>query len=425
MATIPANVILIWTGTHASIPTGWSRETTLDDKFPKAWGAQNPNVTGGSNTHTHTGGHTHTLVAHHHTYTMANCSESYAINANDPQAVSSGHNHSSSSTTSVTNGSLQSNGSWSSVNQEPPYYTVIFIKPTGTVAALPAGICAHYYGSSAPILWNFCDGANSTPDLRNKYLKGASAGANAGTTGGGTTHVHTVTHGHTADAHYHTGTSPASSDQNRGREQGGGAVYTHKNHTHVVTSSSVVDTVSNYTKTDAGSGDTVEVAYKKLGVIKATVGSARKGMVGLWLGSTASVPINWVLCDGNNGTYDLRDKFVKIGAALANNNETGGANTHTHTAVSHSHTTTGAHTHTMSHGAPSATAQIGGGSGGGIVSTNHTHAFSGINSVSATYSTDNISASTVDNQPAYLTAAYIQLNKVNPGGSFLFSMVNL
>ena len=68
---ISPGIILIWTGSNASIPSGFTRETSLDSKFPKAWGAENPNTTGGSDTHSHTSpSHTHTMVSHSHTVTL-------------------------------------------------------------------------------------------------------------------------------------------------------------------------------------------------------------------------------------------------------------------------------------------------------------------------------------------------------------------
>ncbi len=34
------------------------------------------------------------------------------------------------------------------------------------------------------------------------------------------------------------------------------------------------------------------------------------GGICLWSGSQDSIPNNWVLCDGNNGTPDLRNRFI-------------------------------------------------------------------------------------------------------------------
>jgi len=62
------------------------------------------------------------------------------------------------------------------------------------------------------------------------------------------------------------------------------------------------------------------------------------GVICMWHGTLANIPTGWVLCDGTNGTPDLRDKFVVGAAAAANPGSTGGATTHTHG-------TAGAHTH--------------------------------------------------------------------------------
>jgi len=43
-----------------------------------------------------------------------------------------------------------------------------------------------------------------------------------------------------------------------------------------------------------------------------------KGSIIMWSGSIASIPSGWVLCDGTNGTPDLRDRFV-VGAKQDDN----------------------------------------------------------------------------------------------------------
>lgn len=47
-----------------------------------------------------------------------------------------------------------------------------------------------------------------------------------------------------------------------------------------------------------------------------------------WRGSPASVPAGFVMCDGQNGTPDLRNRFVK--GAMPNDVNTSGGDTHTH-----------------------------------------------------------------------------------------------
>ena len=67
------------------------------------------------------------------------------------------------------------------------------------------------------------------------------------------------------------------------------------------------------------------------------------GIICLWFGSIGSIPSGWVLCDGNNGTPDLRNKFlVGAGDSYAVDG-TGGNATHVHTFTGdgHTHTFTG------------------------------------------------------------------------------------
>lgn len=68
------------------------------------------------------------------------------------------------------------------------------------------------------------------------------------------------------------------------------------------------------------------------------------GAIMLWSGTLLTIPAGFVLCDGLNGTPDLRDKFVVGAAALANPGATGGALTHAHGAhVNHVVTQPSAH----------------------------------------------------------------------------------
>jgi len=71
------------------------------------------------------------------------------------------------------------------------------------------------------------------------------------------------------------------------------------------------------------------------------------GTVVMFAGPLTSIPLNWFLCDGTNGTPDLRSKFI-VGAGAGGDyvlGDAGGALTHTHAATvdnggSHSHTGT-------------------------------------------------------------------------------------
>jgi hypothetical protein len=71
------------------------------------------------------------------------------------------------------------------------------------------------------------------------------------------------------------------------------------------------------------------------------------GCIIIWSGSVASVPSGWYLCNGSNGTPDLRDRFV-IGAGSTYSVAATGGSANA-TVVSHTHTGTtgsnGAHQH--------------------------------------------------------------------------------
>lgn len=74
------------------------------------------------------------------------------------------------------------------------------------------------------------------------------------------------------------------------------------------------------------------------------------GMIMLWSGSIASIPSGWALCDGSNGTPNLRDRFVVGAGSTYAVNATGGSAdaivvSHTHTATSS--VTDPGHTHNI------------------------------------------------------------------------------
>lgn len=63
-----------------------------------------------------------------------------------------------------------------------------------------------------------------------------------------------------------------------------------------------------------------------------------QGLISLWYGSIITIPSGWAICDGTNGTPDLRDRFV-VGAGTSYAvGATGG--TKDAVVVSHSHTAT-------------------------------------------------------------------------------------
>lgn len=117
-----------------------------------------------------------------------------------------------------------------------------------------------------------------------------------------------------------------------------------------------------------------------------SVSPVHSGFILLWSGSVATIPTGWSLCNGLNGTPDLRTRFVQVsgiqnpsvgvvaGSSNARSTDSAGAHaSHTLTSisdVSHTHTpssiSTDGHTHTVS---------------GGLSRAAHTHTLSSISSV--------------------------------------------
>lgn len=67
--------------------------------------------------------------------------------------------------------------------------------------------------------------------------------------------------------------------------------------------------------------------------------SFASGTILAWSGPIGNIPSGWVLCDGNNGTPDLRDKFVVAAGDSYAVDAVGGIQNHDHdfTGDTHSH----------------------------------------------------------------------------------------
>ena len=157
------------------------------------------------------------------------------------------------------------------------------------------------------------------------------------------------------------------------------------------------------------------------------------GVILMWSGSIATIPSGWLLCNGANGTPDLRDRFVVGAGSTYAVSATGGAATITLTASqipAHTHTfsaTSGGISNHHNHNFHVAY-QLGGGSFGvngvsiagasspylttanypaipsqitGVENQDHTH------NISGTTATNAGGGSEHENRPPYFALAYI------------------
>src|SRR5574343_782849 len=100
---------------------------------------------------------------------------------------------------------------------------------------------------------SLCDGNGGTPNMLNKFLRGANTSANAGSTGGTSNHIHDASHSHSSGAsHTHTGTSGGvSSSQYRRNNQSGNPQASYS-HNHAYTTGAGTASITAYSSNTPG-----------------------------------------------------------------------------------------------------------------------------------------------------------------------------
>lgn len=165
--------------------------------------------------------------------------------------------------------------------------------------------------------------------------------------------------------------------------------------------------VKTSTGTTLGTYDNI---YGIVGVQTAVGTTIPAGMISLWSGSIGSVPTGWYLCDGSNGTPDLRNRFVVGAGSTYSVGATGGSTdaivvSHTHTATTTS--TDSGHTHVMTNNSRSMSASGSGVdviTGGGATLTT----LSGTANITSTTTVASAGVSgTNANLPPYYALAYV------------------
>jgi hypothetical protein len=168
------------------------------------------------------------------------------------------------------------------------------------------------------------------------------------------------------------------------------------------------------------SADVTIQTYDNLyGIIGATPPPATPipaGGIFLWSGSIGSIPAGYVLCNGSNGTPDLRDRFIVGAGSTYAVDATGGSAdatvvSHTHTATSTSTVTDPQHNHSSPTNSVTGPGTGGGGryiagdGGGGNVNT--TSVSTGITVGTTTTVATAGTSGTNANLPPYYALCYI------------------
>lgn len=165
---------------------------------------------------------------------------------------------------------------------------------------------------------------------------------------------------------------------------------------------------------------TLDNLYGILQTAPASAPAIPSGCILLWSGASGSIPSGYYLCDGNNGTPDLRNKFLVGAGDTYSVNQTGGSAdsivvTHNHTASSTSVVTDPGHDHVFyggnAGGSPGTYYQASSGqsgpgyvySGAGSIET----ATTGITVATTTTNTSAGTSGTNANLPPYYALCYI------------------
>lgn len=412
MTAIPNGVMVGHIGTNANVPAGWARATAYDSRYVKmvATSATNPGGTGGAANHLHTiGAHTHT--GHSHGHGGGGTSGTPVGNSRATQAGNTfaenvhTHAYTFSAATADTSGAVSGVTNWDTQTNDADFIVVIFIKSDGTPTGFPAS-CLAWAAAAAPTGWNQYTAGS--------YVwKGAATGGDSNAvTGGGSSSIHTHTsqnHTHANGAgHTHPVSLSSAGQSSDNNSLGVGFSLTSNAHSHTGTTGSVAAPYSGTAAPTSTAGD-VRPPSKQLLMIQNVSGGAAytKTVIAMWDGTIAAIPAGYYLCDGTNGTPDVRDKFVAGAINVGAINGLFGAATHTHAAG-------GSHTHSIgNHQHAGGTSSSD--NGGGIAQAGadgidfHTHTFG----ATATDGSGTSGASTLDaaanasNLPTYTDIAYI------------------
>ena len=410
---IPSGITIMWDGAHSAIPSGWARETTLDDVFLKGTAnGVNPNVTGGAATHTHTTDniHDHPYAAHTHAYVtgMPTLGISRYPQTNNLPASNVSHSGTSGS---VGGTSGTAAPSWDTLNSEPSHFEPIFIKSDGTPMGFPQDSQVFQNGSTLPTGW--------IQHIASKeiFMKGAPTSSGDGGGTGGGAHTHTgSSHTHTYPSHQHgSSTSSASAGNVTGGHAASGCNnpgtgYNTLAHSHSVSFTSSGGATSG-AQSDANASEANEPEFFTLWCLDNTSAGTDylDSVIVMWLGTLGNIPTGYLICDGTNDTPDLRGKFIKIATTSGNIGATGGAAGHTHTTTGHTHTSS-SHTHALSVAAWGTQGNSNWAQGGtlGEPLYNHPHPGPSMTGMTPTLTSVSMTTdSTADTQPPFRTVAFI------------------
>jgi hypothetical protein len=323
--------------------------------------------------------------------------------------VEDNHSHYGQGTTGNSNGETcqSTTVTLGASSNTPPFYEVIFVEAQN-YSFIPKD-CMVLRANDRP-------GLAFHTASSGRFLKGASAGGNAGATGGTSSHVHTQSHTHGINNHSHA-TGYTAPDTGRGEDGMSSPSTVDGPHQHAFNVTPAAQQMnSDSTPTDILS---IEPYHKTVRHYIAPTSLLPK--VGdIALTTEATNPIGWETCDGNDGRPNLTGFYIKNHTVP---DTVAGANTHSH-AHTHGHSGYGSHAHSTDQYSAYSGSGTGGNNGSGRrLSRNHRHELRNPGQTTANYSAVTTTTSTDSNEPPYILVRYVQMTMPVGGGAAVIPQI--
>ncbi|MFX1553149.1 MAG: hypothetical protein ACFFBV_04415, partial [Promethearchaeota archaeon] len=362
----PTGIIALWAGPLNTIPAGWklcdgtSGTINTTNLFVYSTDSMElPGSTGGSTLHNHS----YTMVPYHdhgvtsitdayHTHTYyrpgnyRNQGQPWpsipysglSIFGSTTGTTATPHNHGGYTTYTGGIGLLYMS---EQENLIPPYYELAFIEKETNDPVIPVGVIVMWAGdiNNIPADWAICDGFHGTPDLRDRFIRGAPPGDDPGTLGGTVAHNHTYTE---IPSHRHSIDSADAShnhDMDGGLARTVGALILNPTSYRITTGlTSSEDVVHTHSVPYVGQAicttentDNLPPYFEVAFIMNTVVTNALPmGVISMWGDSIANIPAGWNQCNGTNNTPDMLNRFPRGVTDGEQPGSVGGSATHQH-----------------------------------------------------------------------------------------------
>jgi len=272
---------------------------------------------------------------------------------------------------------------------------------------LPTGTIILWYGTSA----NVPDGFEIYAPAKSRLIMGAADGEASTIQIGDLTHTHTMPNTGTSGTHTHgvsisTGTAEAVTAylQTTGNNPASW------NHTHSLSATTGSKAGHFHTTSNTGSASNLPT-FRRLHYIQQIVPASdiAVGSIIISAEEPGELGEGWQLCDGTNGTPDLRGRFVYAADVDGDVNTTGGVDSHSHT----NSATGGAGGHQHSYSGTSSTNATGTAENAAtygavaLAARSHNHSFSGTTATDSSHTHTLGNTNSEDVLPPYINLYYV------------------